>query len=65
MSPAVLTETVWALAHETPPRIPDRVIVITTIAGRQAIERELSLRRIPPEAVRAVLAKKPPRPGLK
>ncbi len=41
MSPAVLTETVWALAHETPPVIPDRVVVLTTISGRQAIEREL------------------------
>ncbi|MGO8676468.1 MAG: CRISPR-associated ring nuclease Csm6 [Limisphaerales bacterium] len=41
MSPAVLTETVWALATENPPVIPDRVVVVTTIAGRQAIEREL------------------------
>jgi len=41
MSPAVLTETVWALAHEKPPVIPDRVVVLTTISGRQAIEREL------------------------
>jgi CRISPR-associated protein (TIGR02584 family) len=41
MSPAVLTETVWALAHEDPPVIPERVIVLTTIAGRQALEREL------------------------
>ena len=41
MSPAVVTETVWALAHETPPVIPDRVVVVTTISGRQALEREL------------------------
>ena len=41
MSPAVLTETVWALANENPPVIPDRVVVVTTISGRQAIEREL------------------------
>jgi CRISPR-associated protein (TIGR02584 family) len=41
MSPAVLTETVWALATEDPPVIPDRVVVVTTIGGRQAIEREL------------------------
>ena len=27
MSPAVLTETVWALARETPPVIPHRVVV--------------------------------------
>ena len=43
MSPAVLTETVWALAQEQEPVIPDRVVVITTISGRQAIERELLL----------------------
>jgi CRISPR-associated protein (TIGR02584 family) len=41
MSPAVLTETVWALAKEEPPVIPDRVVVVTTVGGRQAIEREL------------------------
>ena len=41
MSPAVLTETVWALAKERPKVIPDRVVVVTTISGRQAIEREL------------------------
>src|SRR5437867_6362232 len=41
MSPAVLTETVWALAQEEPPRIPNRVLVITTAAGRQCIEKEL------------------------
>jgi len=41
MSPAVLTETIWALAHEVIPIIPDRVVIVTTLAGRQAIEREL------------------------
>jgi CRISPR-associated protein (TIGR02584 family) len=41
MSPAVLTETVWALAQERPAVIPDRVAVLTTLAGSQAIEREL------------------------
>ncbi len=41
LSPAVLTETVWALAHEAPPTIPDRVFVLTTTAGRTAIERDL------------------------
>jgi CRISPR-associated protein (TIGR02584 family) len=34
MSPAVLTETIWALAQETPPVIPSRVIVVTTAQGR-------------------------------
>lgn len=41
MSPAVLTETVWALAHQNPSVIPHRVIVLTTTAGRQCIEKEL------------------------
>ncbi len=41
MSPAVLTETVWALAHEPEPVIPSRVVVITTLAGRAEIERQL------------------------
>lgn len=37
MSPAVLTETVWALAHQTPAVIPDEVIVITTKIGKDAL----------------------------
>ena len=41
MSPAVLTETVWALAHETPPTIPDRVVVVTTVPGKLRIDEEL------------------------
>jgi CRISPR-associated protein (TIGR02584 family) len=41
MSPGVITETVWALAHEKPAVIPDRVVAVTTKAGREAIQREL------------------------
>lgn len=41
MSPAVLTETVWALAHEPEPVIPHRVIAVTTAAGRDQIRRLL------------------------
>ncbi len=40
-SPAVLTETVWALAHEKPPIIPHRVVVITTTKGRDTLIKEL------------------------
>jgi CRISPR-associated protein (TIGR02584 family) len=40
-SPAVLTETVWALAHEKPPIIPHRVVAITTTQGRQTLVEEL------------------------
>ena len=41
MSPAVLTETVWALARENPPVIPDRIVVITTLLGKGRIEDDL------------------------
>lgn len=41
MSPAVLTETVWALAHEDPPEIPEKVIVLTTASGRNKLVTEL------------------------
>ena len=40
-SPAVLTETVWALAHEKPAIIPHRIVVITTTEGRDTLVREL------------------------
>ncbi len=41
MSPAVLTETLWALAREAEPVIPRRIIVVTTLAGRQRTIRDL------------------------
>jgi len=46
MSPAVLTETIWALAHPgadttEDPVIPHRVIVLTTTVGRRQIESGL------------------------
>ncbi len=41
MSPSVLTETVWALAHEKPAVIPDRVIVVTTTSGRDQLVKAL------------------------
>jgi len=41
MSPAVLTETVWALANEPEPILPSRIIALTTSAGRQVLERRL------------------------
>jgi CRISPR-associated protein (TIGR02584 family) len=41
MSPAVLTETVWALAHQKPAIIPNRVVVVTTRRGKELMEREL------------------------
>ncbi|MHB1309733.1 MAG: CRISPR-associated ring nuclease Csm6 [Limisphaerales bacterium] len=41
MSPAILTETIWALAHEAEPVIPARVIAVTTTGGRAELERQL------------------------
>jgi len=49
MTPAVLTETVWALAHppraagapRPPPVIPDEISVITTVSGKRALEEQL------------------------
>jgi CRISPR-associated protein (TIGR02584 family) len=44
MSPAILTETVWALAHPPAgqePVIPDEVVVITTTRGAEDLQRDL------------------------
>lgn len=40
-SPAVVTETVWALANRREPSIPDRVVVLTTTVGREAVRQLL------------------------
>lgn len=41
LSPAVITETVWALAHEKNPVRVKRIIALTTKTGRHCIHREL------------------------
>jgi CRISPR-associated protein (TIGR02584 family) len=41
MSPAVITETVWALARQTPPITPKSIMVLTTKKGREALRRDL------------------------
>lgn len=41
MTPSVLTETIWALACGQQSVLPDRVVVLTTTLGRQAINRQL------------------------
>jgi len=41
MSPAIVTETIWALAHETPRVVPNHVVLITTSEGVKALDREL------------------------
>jgi len=41
MSPAVLTETIWALAREPEPVVPARVLVVTTRVGRDRLLESL------------------------
>ena len=36
-SPAVMTETVWALAHQAEPVVPDEIVVITTKSGKDTL----------------------------
>lgn len=39
MSPAILTETIWALAQLPEPVIPSRVVAVTTLEGRRQLGR--------------------------
>ena len=41
LSPAVLTETLWALASGPHPTVPDHIVVITTLTGRQRLTEQL------------------------
>jgi CRISPR-associated protein (TIGR02584 family) len=41
LSPAVLTETIWALAQEEPRVIPDTVVVLTTVSGARQVREQL------------------------
>lgn len=41
ISPAILTETVWALAEQDVPWIPDQIVAVTTRTGKAAIEKLL------------------------
>ncbi len=38
-TPAVLTETIWALASESPPVRTDRLVALTTTAGAKVLRR--------------------------
>lgn len=66
MSPAILTETIWALANpsdNTAPIIPDRILVVTTVSGRNKINDLFTPSdqlggQSPWDALRAALAKK-------
>ncbi|MCX7930937.1 MAG: CRISPR-associated ring nuclease Csm6 [Rhodovarius sp.] len=48
LSPQVVTETIWCLAQGPTPRLPQRITVLTTAAGRAAAEQVL------PAALRAL-----------
>ena len=41
LSPAIVTETIWALASEKTPIIPDHVVVLTTRTGRDRMVEQL------------------------
>lgn len=45
ISPAILTETVWALARESPPVVPDDVVVVTTSRGEGDLRDQLLTKR--------------------
>ena len=40
-SPAVLTNAVWALAHQKKPVVPDEIVVLITKNGKGLLQREL------------------------
>ena len=40
-SPAVLTETVWALTHQETPVVPDEIVVITTKLGKESLHKAI------------------------
>lgn len=41
LSPAIVTETVWALAQEKKHVLPERVVFITTLVGAEKIQQQL------------------------
>ena len=40
-NPSVLTQAVWALAHQNPPIVPDEVVVIMTKSGSEQLKQQL------------------------
>ena len=40
-SPAVLTNAVWALAHQKKPIVPDEIVVFITKNGKTLLKKEL------------------------
>lgn len=45
-TPQIITETIYALAHESPPAYPDEIYIITTRTGKRRIEDTIIKRRL-------------------
>jgi CRISPR-associated protein (TIGR02584 family) len=45
LTPQVVTETLWALRHQDPPVVPERLLIVTTESGKQACAQLLLGRR--------------------
>ena len=43
VSPAVLTEAVWALAHQEAPVVPDEILVLTTGMGLKNLDEQIQI----------------------
>lgn len=46
-TPAVLTQAVWAMAHQKPAVLPDEIVVLTTKSGKENLDREIFSREKP------------------
>ncbi len=57
MSPAILTETAWALAQEKPRRLPGKVVAFATTRSREQLRKELIVSGIWEKLRHAVRAK--------
>ena len=51
-TPQIITETIYALSHKSPPVYPDKVYVITTSTGKKRIEDNLIKRGILKKLIR-------------
>lgn len=45
-TPQIITETIFALSRQTPPVLPDEIVIITTAVGERVIRKNLLVKRI-------------------
>ena len=45
VTPAVLTEAVWALAHQNCPVVPDDILILTTGTGKKNLDEQIQIDR--------------------